>query len=57
MGWILRRTDGAYVSRSGLRSYTRVLDQARIFQTREQADRERCVKNERAVRVEECLRG
>ncbi len=58
MTWVLRRTDGAYVSPSGsASSYTRMLDRARIFLTREQADRERCVKNERAVHVEECLRG
>ncbi len=55
-GWVLRRTDGAFVSPPGrASSYTRDLTRARIFGTEEQADRERCVENERAVRVEDCL--
>lgn len=60
--YVLRRTsDGRFVadmskSRDG-QSYTRDLLQARIFGTKEQADRDRCRGNEVAVRVESLLRG
>jgi hypothetical protein len=41
---------GKYVSRPGsLRSYTNRLEEARVFRTREGAEKERCVENETLV--------
>lgn len=60
--YVLRRTsDGKFVadtqkSRDGS-SYTRDLLQARIFDTREQADRDRCPGNEVVCQVESLLKG
>lgn len=49
---IKRIPDGAYVARSGrASSYTRALQHARPFATRELAERE-CCENERAVSVD-----
>jgi hypothetical protein len=49
MSYILRRTDqgGGYVAKPGIsRSYTRRLDQAQKFATRDEADANRCKENE-----------
>jgi hypothetical protein len=49
MSYILRRTDGrgGYVARPGsARSYVRNPARARVFATLEEAEAERCVKNE-----------
>jgi hypothetical protein len=57
--YVLQRTNqgGGYVARPGsLRSYTRKLQHARTFATREQAERERCPENERVVTVEDAMR-
>ena len=49
--YILIRTDGKYAARSGMKhSYTRRLEYARVFSTRESAERERC-ENETIRRV------
>lgn len=57
-GYVIRRTDGKFVSMPGSQhSYTKSIRQARIFNTREQADGDRCVDNEYVVSVEECLAG
>lgn len=58
--WVLRRVDqhGGYVANTGVgvrASYTHDLRYARIFRTQEDAERERCVENERAERVEDQL--
>lgn len=53
---IKRNEDGHYVTHPGSRnSYTRSLEQARTFPTREEAERE-CCGNERAVAVSSILR-
>ena len=52
---IRRHEDGAFVAPPGQRSsYTTKLQEARVFQTREAAQRE-CCGNESVVRVDECL--
>lgn len=52
-GFLLVRTDGAFVSRPGSRSsYTRDLLLARIYPTRDQADADRCPGNERIIPVD-----
>lgn len=43
---------GKYVARPGSeRSYTNRLEEARVFRTREKAEKERCVENETVVDV------
>lgn len=57
-GYVLRRTDqgGGYVAKPGSKgSYTKKLENARIFQTREQADAERCKGNEVIVPIRDLL--
>ena len=50
---IIRITDGLFVSRYGMASsYTRMLQHARQWPTRETAERERCPENERVVSVD-----
>jgi len=51
MSYVIQRTtDGAYVARPGSRSsYVRELQHARVFLSREAAERERCPGNERIV--------
>ena len=54
--FVLRRTDGAYAAPHGsVASYTRSLQFARIFNTREAAEQDRCPDNERVVSVADCL--
>lgn len=55
---IKRRPDGAYVAPSGSKSsYTRVLQNARVFATKEAAEGNRCPENEYVVPVEDELKG
>lgn len=58
MAYVLQRTDdGAYVAPSGgAAAYTRLLQNARTFATREAAERDRCVENERVLSLEEAMR-
>lgn len=58
MGFVLVRIpDGAYVARSGsIHSYTRKLEQAQVFKSRENANQNRCV-NETIQSLEELLGG
>lgn len=55
MIYVIQRTDGAYVARSGSKSsYTRNLQHARPFNSRESAQRE-CCDNERVRSVDDCI--
>jgi len=55
--FVLQRTDGAFVAPPGLpSSYTRNLQDARTFPTREAAERDRCPGNETIVPVANLLR-
>ena len=55
-GYIIFREDGAYVAPSGLpSSYTRYLQNARVFRTREQAEKEAC-GNETVASVDSQIR-
>lgn len=57
MAYVLRRDDGWFVAPSGSSgSYTNRLQYARVFQTREEAEKERCPENERVMSVEEAMR-
>lgn len=54
--YVIQRFDGAYVTKPGSRgSYTRFLEDARIFTSRESAERELCPRNETIVKIEEIL--
>lgn len=59
-GYVLRRTDGAYVADMSKNptgsSYTNKLQHAQVFHTREAAERNRCIENETVVALEEILR-
>jgi hypothetical protein len=56
MTYVIRRTDGAYVAPAGSQSsYTKHLDRARTFATREAAERERCPENEHVMSADSCL--
>lgn len=58
MMFVLRRDDGKYVAKPGSEhSYTWKLENAQIFRTHEEADKDRCVENETVVRVADLLRG
>jgi hypothetical protein len=53
---VIIRNDGAYVARSGSEhSYTRKLEDARTFATRESAERDRCPKNEHIASIGDVL--
>jgi hypothetical protein len=57
MSYVIIRDDGVYVARPGsARSYTPYLQKARLFPTREAAERERCPENEAVLSVEEAMR-
>ena len=50
--FVIKRIDGLYVAQPGMRnSYTRFLQYALVFRTREEAERDRCPENERIVEV------
>jgi hypothetical protein len=52
-----RRPDGAFVAPPGApSSYTRALQDARVFSTRADAERERCPGNEIVIAVDAILR-
>lgn len=54
--YVIQRTDGAFVARQGSRSsYTRNLQHARPFATREGAERECCPGNERVRHVDSVI--
>ena len=54
--YLLQRTDGLYVAKRGApHSYTRKMEQAEVFPTRDAAERNRCVENERIVAVSELI--
>lgn len=58
--YVIERTDqgGGYVSRQGSKSsYTPYLQQAKTWPTREAAERELCVENERILRIESVASG
>lgn len=59
--YVLIRIDqgGGYVARSGNRqgaSYTKRLEEAQTFRTREEAVANSCPENECALSLEECMR-
>ena len=56
--FVLRRTeDGKFVAPSGSKSsYVRSLQAARVFQTREAAETERCIENETIVSITSLLK-
>lgn len=57
-GYVIRRTDqgGGFVSRPGSeKSYTRNLENARIFKTRGEAEADRCPGNEVVVDLADLL--
>ena len=58
-GFVLVRTsDGKYVAPPGQeRSYTERLEDARVFASREMAERERCVDSEYVRSLESLLEG
>ena len=55
--WIIVRIpDGAFVARAGSpSSYTRRLQHARTFATREQAEADRCPENERVRQIDDVI--
>jgi hypothetical protein len=56
-GYVVIREDGRYVARPGSEhSYTRRLQNARVYDTRPEADRD-CCSNERVVSVYAVLSG
>jgi hypothetical protein len=53
MAYVIQRHDGRFVARQGERhSYTKYLQHARPFGTREAAEAERCPGNETVVHVD-----
>ena len=58
MTYVIQRSDGKFVSRSGsAHSYTGLLQYARSYPTRQAAERDLCPENERVVPVETILQG
>ncbi len=56
MPYVIRRDDGAFVSRPGSQhSYTPLLQKARTWETREAAERELCPENEQVLTVGEAM--
>lgn len=55
--YVIQRSDGKFVTHPGERSsYTLLLQNARVFDSREAAAKELCPDNERVVQVMELLR-
>lgn len=55
---LVRHSDGKYVARSGSeQSYTKRLEDARKFSSREAAEADRCVQSERIANVSDILGG
>lgn len=59
MSYVLVRTDGAFVSDPQTNgtgsSYTGLLQKAKIFSSKETAERDRCPGSETVMRVEDCF--
>jgi len=56
--YVIRREGGVFVTGPGERgSYTPFLQRARVFASREEADRARCPGNETVVSVEQAMEG
>jgi hypothetical protein len=57
--YVIVRTDGAYVSKmpGNGSSYTRLLQNARVFATHDAAKRDLCPGNERILSVNEAMGG
>lgn len=54
---IKRMTDGKFVAPRGAKhSYTTRIDLARVYQTKEEADADRCPENERIIEVPRLFR-
>ena len=59
MTYVIKRTDqgGGYLSIPGNKSsYTRYLERAQIFRTKDHADSERCPDNEIVLALDDILR-
>lgn len=55
--FVIRRDDGLYVAKTGSDYvYTKRLENAKVFSTREEADKNRCIDNEMVVDVHDLLR-
>lgn len=55
--YVIVRNDGCYVAKPGRRSsYTCFLQHARVFSTRQDAEKERCPDNEHIESLEDILR-
>ncbi len=56
MVYVIQRTDGKYVAPPGREhSYTSKLQHARKFASREAAERDLCIENERVVSLEDAV--
>ena len=56
MTYVIQRQDGAYATPSGsAKSYTGKLQFARMFGSKESADRELCPENECVISLEEAV--
>ncbi len=54
--YVIQRTDGQYVSHPGSdQSYTRKLEEAQVFGSKGEAEKELCVENERVIAMKELL--
>jgi hypothetical protein len=50
--FMLKRTDGKYVGKPGSKhSYTTRIDLARVYKTKEEAEKDRCPENEHVVEI------
>ena len=60
MAYVIQRTDGVFVSDPRTNgtggSYTPLLQKAKVFATREAAERELCPENERIVNLDDLMR-
>jgi len=54
--WVIQRSDGSFVAKPGNRSsYTKFLQMARTYATKEAAEKDRCPGNECVVHIEDCF--
>ncbi len=54
--YVIQRADGMFVAKDGSEhSYTDRLQDAQVYQTREDAERNRCPGNERAVSIADAI--
>jgi hypothetical protein len=55
--YVIIRDDGQYVRPSGSpMMYSKLLQEAKVYKSRDEAERDRCVENERVVPLAECFR-